>query len=315
MNRTPGLGFFLFVLLNAVLFIRPVELMPWLGELPIYNAILVCCLAVSSGPVIRQLASSLGQNPINTCVLGMIAAVSLSHLNHFRIPEAIGLGIEMGKVVIYYFLMVGVLDSFVRLRRFLLWLCVFVVILVSLAMLHYYHFINIPSLEAYHERQWELEGDEESDGPIVLARLQSVGIYGNPNDLSRILVVGILLCLYFLGDPSQPILRVIWLFPMALFAHGLQLTQSRGGLLALLGGLFGLFVNRLGPKKALAVTAAVPAPPARPIRRQADQDVGQRRDGPGADQDLGRGLRSRARGPDLRDRDARVCRGRSHRSP
>jgi len=127
---------------------------------------------------------------------------------------------------------------------------------VSLALLHYYQVINIPSLEALYEREWD-QIDEETGAPIVLARLQSVGIYGNPNDLARILVVGILLSLYFLGDHRLGLLRPLWLLPIALFGQGLHLTHSRGGLLSLLGGIAALFYSRYGRTKTLILGAMV----------------------------------------------------------
>ena len=82
-----------------------------------------------------------------------------------------------------------------------------------------------------------------------LARLQATGIYGNPNDLSRILVVGILLGLYFLGDRRLGLLRPLWLLPIGLFGLGLHLTHSRGGLMSLLGGLGGLSIIASAEKR------------------------------------------------------------------
>jgi len=256
MSRSSGLGFLLFILVNATLFVRPAELVPELLGLPIYEVLILSCLAVSSTVVVRQLASSWGQNPINTCVLGMLGSVMVSHLSHFLIGEAIDSGIELTKVLLYYFLLVGLLDSLNRLRGFLLWLCFFVVVLVSIALLHYHQFVNIPVLEACYQRQWELIDEKTGEAP-VLARLQSVGIYGNPNDLSRILVIGILISLFFLGDRSLGLLRTLWLLPIVLFGYGLQLTYSRGGLLSLLGGLFAYFYSRLGVRKSLIRAALV----------------------------------------------------------
>ena len=117
MSRSPGLGFFLLILLNATLFVRPAELVPALVDLPIYNAIMLSCLAVSASAVSRQLASSAGQNSINVCVFGMLVGVMISHLSHFRISEAIGCGFEFSKVLLYYYLLVAVLDSFMRLSN------------------------------------------------------------------------------------------------------------------------------------------------------------------------------------------------------
>jgi len=257
MSRSPRLGFFLFIVLNATLFIRPQELIPALGEPPIYNIVILTCLAVSAFAVLGQLSPrSLSHNAINACVLCLFGSAIVSHLAHFQIREAIDSGVELIKVVLYYFLLVSLLDSFSRIRSFLLWLCFFVVVLTSLGLLHYYEIVSIPALEAYHERQWELE-DEDTDQPIVLARLQCTGIYNNPNDLSRILTVGILISLYFMGDGRFGMFRALWLLPILLFGHGLQLTQSRGGLLSLLGGLVAFFYGRFGAKKSLLATALV----------------------------------------------------------
>ena len=187
------------------------------------------------------------------CFLG---SVVLSHLSHLQFGLATNSAIELIKVLVYFFLLVALLDSFARFRRFFVWLCFFIVVVVSLALLHYYQVINIPSLEALQERQWD-RIDEETGQVLVLARLQSTGIYGNPNDLSRILVVGILLSLYFLGDRRQGLLRPLWFLPIALFGLGLHLTHSRGGLLSLLGGIAALFYSRYGRTKTLIFGAMV----------------------------------------------------------
>ena len=257
MSRSPGLGFFLFIVLNATLFIRPQELILSLGELPIYNVLSLAGLAVSASAVLPQLtADSLSKNPINACALCLLGAVVLSHLSHFQLGEALNSAIEFIKVLVYYFLLVSLLDSFSRIRSFLLWLCFFVVLVTSLALLHYYQVVTIPALEAYHERQWEMIDEETGEAP-VLARLQATGIYGNPNDLSRILVVGILLSLYFLGDRRLGLLRLLWFLPIALFGQGLHLTQSRGGLLSLFAGLGALFHSRYGRTRTLLLGAVI----------------------------------------------------------
>ena len=257
MSRSPGFGFFLFILLTAILFLRPHELVPDFGEPPIYNVIILACLAVSSSAVLRQLtSSSLSKDPIVACALCLLPSVVLSNLSHLRIAESIDSAIEFIKLLLYFLLVVALLDSFARLRRFLVWLCFFVVVVVSLALLHYYQVVTVPALEAYHERQWEMIDEETGEAP-VLARLQATGIYGNPNDLSRILVVGILLSLYFLGNRRLGLRRRLWLLPIGLFGLGLHLTHSRGGLLSLFAGLFALFYDRYGRAKTLLVSALI----------------------------------------------------------
>ena len=124
MSRSPRLGFFLFILLNATMFVRPQELVPGLGELPIYNAIMVACLAVSALAVCGQLTpDSLSKNPINACSVCLLGLVILSHISHFRLIEAMDSANELIKVLLYFFLIVSLLDSSARLRTFLVWIC------------------------------------------------------------------------------------------------------------------------------------------------------------------------------------------------
>ncbi len=250
------MGFFLFILLNATLFIRPVDLIPSLAGAPIHNVLILGCLAVSAEAVLGQLKpGSLISNPIHACALCFLVSIVLSLLSHFMIREAIDAGFEFIKTLVFYFLLVALLDSLSRLRGFLIWLCFFAVVLASLAMLHYYEVINIPVLEAYHEGQDDM--DEETGEQVVLARLQSVGFYNNPNDLSRILVTGVLIALYFLGDRRFGMLRPLWLLPIALFGQGLHLTRSRGGLLSLFAGIGALFYSRYGRKKTILLSAII----------------------------------------------------------
>ena len=226
-------------------------------SLPIYEVVILSCLAVSSSAVLAQLTPrSLRKSPISTCVLGVLGSVVLSLLSHFLIADAILSGIEFLKTLLYYLLLVSVLDSFDAASE---------VPALALLLRRGAHFARTSSLPSKLSisRHWKPTTkvsdmvDEETGEPVVLARLQSVGIYGNPNDLSRILVVGILLSIYLLGDRRLGLLRPLWLLPMALFGQGLHLTHSRGGLLSFFAGLFALFYNRYGRAKTLLVGSLI----------------------------------------------------------
>lgn len=166
------------------------------------EVVVLACLAVASGPVIRQLMpGSLSQNPISACVVGVLGCVVLSHLSHGAIGEAIRCGLEFFKVALYYFLLVAIVDSSDRYRRFLVWITLFVIILTTMSVLQYHQRINIEAIEPYHERQDEI--DPVTNQSVVLARLKYTGLYDNPNDLSRILGIGIILGFYLLNDRSR----------------------------------------------------------------------------------------------------------------
>jgi hypothetical protein len=260
-------GYFLFLLVNVVLFIRPAEVVPALNDLPIYNVLILACLACSYPIVIRQLrVENLIGNPISACVVGLLGAIVLSHLSHLHLHEMRGSAFLFIKVVLYYLLLVGLVDSTVRLRRFLYWLGWMIVVLTALALLQYHGMISVAALESYAEEQYSEAGD--ALGQII--RLCSTGIYNNPNSLSRILVTGIMLGLYWLGDLREGILRTLWVGPLVLEVYALSLTQSRGGLMALAASLFSLLYARYGAKKA-ALLGAMALPVALAFKgRQTD---------------------------------------------
>ena len=247
------MAFFLFILLNAALFIRPAELFPS-TEIPIYVCVMIACLAVSGMQILARMPS-LTRTPISACVLGLPFAAMLSHLSNvyfYGITQSADL---LFRILIYYLVLVTVVDSLARLESFLRWLVVFTLVVTALAVLHYHGMINIPSLEACQQN----DVDPETGEAYIIPRLCSTGIFNDPNDLSVVLVLGILLSLYFF-DSRRGKLRALWFAPIGLFVYSLQLTFSRGGLLNLAFSLGVLSVVRLGRKRtAVACVVALPA--------------------------------------------------------
>ena len=124
------MGYFLFLLVTATLFVRPAEIFPAVHAWPIYEYLILACLAVSLPGVLSQLsAKSLAENPITACVIGLWAAVVLSHLAHFFLWDARMSGFMFFKIVVYYLLLVANVDSEERLKSFLRWL----LLLITLA--------------------------------------------------------------------------------------------------------------------------------------------------------------------------------------
>ncbi|APW59899.1 O-antigen ligase family protein [Paludisphaera borealis] len=250
------MGFLLFLLVNATLFVRPAEVVPELMELPIYNVLILGCFAYSYPVVLRQLSGeSLVENPITACVVGLLGSVVLSHLSHLHLSDTLTFGFLFAKVVMYYLLLVGLVDSTDRLRRFLYWLGWMIFVLTALALLQYHGMINVPALQSYAEEQYGEDGVELTE----IVRLCSTGIYNNPNSLSRILVTGLILSLYWLSDRRSGLLRWIWTAPLVLEGYALTLTQSRGGFMGLMASLLCLLYARFGAKKAFFLSIlAVP---------------------------------------------------------
>jgi O-antigen ligase len=248
-------GFILFILVNAVLFIRPAEIIDSLEDWPIYEILIIACLVASLPAIFEQLMSnSLVASPVTVCVFGILSAIVLSHLSNLSIYGARTSGYEFAKVVAYYVLFIGLVNTPSRLRWFLMLLVGFTVVLAGLALLQYHGVINIPALEAIEQT----DIDEETGDIIVFYRLCSTGIYNDPNDLCLILVTGIVICLYWLTNRGSSLLWRLSSIPLlGLFGYALSLTQSRGGFIALLAALLVLFRTRFSFWKTVPLAAVV----------------------------------------------------------
>jgi O-antigen ligase len=276
LEGTNSLGFGILLLVNAVLFIRPTEIVPELEGWPIYEAAILTCLVFSFPAVLRLLApSSLIRQPITVCVLGLLPAIVLSHLTHFNLFSAREGAIEFCKVVIYYLLLLANVSSPARLRQFLAWLVGLIVVLTALAVLQYHHVIDIPSLTEYQQRAILEQTGEE----IVIPRLMSAGLFNDPNDLCLILLSAAWISLFWIGAFQAGLPRWLWLAPLGLFGYALMLTQSRGGFLALLAGVFALIRSRFGwGKTGLLGVLVVPILFFVYAGRQTSIDIGNRQD-------------------------------------
>ncbi len=247
--RGGKLPFALFILVNAALFVRPAELMPAVKGLPIYNLIIVACLAISFRQVIKQISTrSLKSSPINLCVVGVLFAVALSHASRLDLGANFTYWTsEFAKVLLYFLMMVALVNTPRRLHGFLIWLNLFTLILTAVALLDYHGYIQLPSIAEAKEHM----GVDGQDAAEVLIRLCATGIYDNPNDLARILVIGITISLFAIMEKGASSIRFLWIAPMIVFAYALNLTYSRGGLLALMAGIGVLFAARYGWRRSV----------------------------------------------------------------
>jgi hypothetical protein len=248
----PGLGFGVFLLLNAALFLRPAEIVPGLVGLEIYQFLILACLLVAFPTVLEQLSpDALGSRPITVCVVSLLIAAVLSHLSRFDVAGAAASGYEFFKLAVYYLLFVGLVTTPERLRRFLFWLAIFAAALALLAVLQYHDLIRLPNLKTLQA----VERDTATGRDVIVRRLQATGPFHDPNDLCVLLVVGILLALYGLTDPGRRLARLAWIGPLLVLFYALALTQSRGGFLALLAGLLVFLHARFGWSATLGLGA------------------------------------------------------------
>ena len=242
------MGLFLFILVNATLFIRPAEIVPELLELPIYNVLMISSIIATLPAILRLLSlRSLISSPITACVLGILAMVILSHLGNGNTTYARTMGFEFSKIVLYYLVLVALLDTPAKLRRFMGYLVWLIAIMASLALLHYFGRITLPGMETLTRE----EVDPSTGEVYNVLQLQGTGIFSDPNDLCLILVTGMGICLHGMSDRRHGVFRAAWAAPLMLFGYTLAMTNSRGGFLALLAGMLVTFCSRFGIKRSL----------------------------------------------------------------
>src|SRR5262245_46343354 len=173
------MAFFLFILVNATLFIRPAEIIPEWQKLSIYEYLIVSCFVLALPEVLTYLTSRpLERQPITLCVFGILTAVVVSQLIALNLGDAWRSGFFFFKVVIYYLLLVSLLNTPARLRVFIGCLVWFCTVLALVTILQYEEVITLPTLKTLTESDVdEVTGDESTFG-----RMQGSGIFFDPND-------------------------------------------------------------------------------------------------------------------------------------
>jgi hypothetical protein len=244
------MDFVLFLLVTAVLFLRPQDFVPEAASLPVYLCTLLAATVAAIGAIIPQASpASIRRRPITVCVAGLLIAAVLSHLSHGLLWGVRKAGIDFAMILAYYLLAVAVINTPRRLQQLLTCLAVFAVIITTLALLQYHGAITLPEQTVVQQREMDDDGEEN----VIIPRLCGTGLFNDPNDLCLLLIIGMGVGAYHVTNREAGVARLAWLGVLALFFYALAMTQSRGGLLAFLMAVFVLFHARFGSVKAVAL--------------------------------------------------------------
>ena len=244
--------FGLFVALNAILLIRPEELFPAITGIRLYLIVISLCTLLTLPELMENLSpSSLRSQPISTCILLYFASTILSLCVLGRVSEALfDFGPEFAKVILYYFLLVSIVDSAGRFRAFVATLVPLIVVLSAIALSQLHGYTSFPNIVPAMQRETDSVSGEE----FLIPRLVSSGIFNDPNDLCLILGLGIWCCIYCGSTSSYGLFGwIIWLVPIPLFAAAILETHSRGGLLGVIAGGAAYLCARFGGPKSLPI--------------------------------------------------------------
>jgi putative inorganic carbon (hco3(-)) transporter len=239
------MAFFLFLLVNAALFIRPAEIVPALQGWEVYFYAIVVCFLAATPDVLRYLTGeSLEKQPITLSVFGLLLAVGLSPLVGGDIAESWRTGVPFAKMVVYYLLFVSLVNTPARLRMLLVCLLTCCGLVTALAVLRYHDLIQLNTIDALTDTTAGRYGEK-----VSIQRLQATGIFQDPNDLCVLLAAMTPIGLYFFFTGRNLALRGLGASVLPLFGYAVFLTHSRGGFLSFAGGLGALSWSRFGWKK------------------------------------------------------------------
>ena len=240
------MGFFLFILVNAVLFIRPVEAFGIHDLENSYLVLIVPCIYLSLNSILScLLGKPLDAQPVAMCVFAIALIVPLSYVAKFDLNSAFRAATDFSKIVIYFLLLISLVNSPGRLKVFLAFILIFCAVLAGASILCNLKIIRLASVKV-------LPG--EKPDPItgelpVPDRLEGAGLFQDPNEMCVTLAALIPLALYFLSNRSNLFSQLLGLLTTPLFLTGIIMTRSRGGFLALLAGLGVMSYIHWGPKK------------------------------------------------------------------
>jgi O-antigen ligase len=271
---------FLFVTLNVI--VRPSELLSVVEGLSIYETLIIGTLICTLSLVRDQmLPRTMYVRPITACGVGLLVAIPLSHLSHAWPSAAVESTVLFAKTLMYFVVMMAVIDTPKRLWWFLFSIVTFSWVIVGLCVLDFLEWINLPFIEhfvQYNELMMEemAEGDLDPAAVWAVTRMCGTGIFHDPNDLGLLISATGLLVVYFLTDKRQGWARFAWLFPLFVLGTGLIFTRSRGGLLASVVGGMTLVLLRYGGKQTvtLAILGALAVPFAAGRQTEIDLEEG-----------------------------------------
>ena len=245
------MAFFLFILVNATLFIRPAEIVPALLGWEIYFYVIVPCLIAAAPDIVKYLTGqSLETQPVTLCVFGLLIAILIPSFLIGDLAEAWRTGFHFAKIIAYYLLFVSLVTTPTRLRALLLCIVAFSAAITLLAVLRYHDVIQLETLQTLEDRTQGMHGTT-----IIIQRLQGTGIFHDPNELCVLLSAMVPLALYFIFSKNLLALRIGCAALLPLFAYAVFLTGSRGGFIAFAGGLGAFTWLRFGWKRAALIGA------------------------------------------------------------
>lgn len=182
--------------------------------------------------------------PQNMLILGLIAAVFMSHMAHLFFWGARHAVAVFYVNIVLFFIILNALNT-PRKFRIALW---FIILMIALMAIQ-----GIIQAKTGYGWAGQQMIHETNTGK---GRINWIGIFNDPNDLALTLVIAVGILLAFIFGKSNIFIKILIVPIIGILFYGVYLTNSRGGFLALLTTVFFYFVKR-SRKIILGITLGV----------------------------------------------------------
>jgi hypothetical protein len=239
----------------AVSYIRPAELNPAFIPYHVAEVTGVLALAGALFSVLLRPRPVLNL-PIDWCFLGFIAVAFVADPLGAS-PARLGVTAEVLLPLAAFYVLIRVtVETRLQMRVFIVVLCMLAVFQAVNAAVG--HSALSGDGETIEEQVPTGETGDESQPDQAKTRIVGTGMYGDPNDLATsLLIVVPFLFSAVLSAGSGVVPRIAGLAALGALGYAFQLTQSRGGFLALAALVGAYAYRRVGRVATVIVLAAV----------------------------------------------------------
>jgi O-antigen ligase len=182
--------------------------------------------------------------------VALLAFTLVPHLVTVDIAEAWRTGFHFFKNVVYFVLLVSLVNTWGRMQAFIRWLPVIGAVVLVFALLDFHQIVPLGAMKSVQDSETNAWGET-----TYFERLRFTGIFNDPNEVCVWLAALLPITLFNLIEDRSLLRRGLWLALLVLFGYGIYLTKSRGGFLAMMTGLGVPVLVRYGWQRAMVIGA------------------------------------------------------------
>lgn len=207
----------------GLIFLRPMDWVAVLKDLPLVNAAAIMTLLLTFPEIMRDHVMMWRRIPQVRVALWLLLAVPLSFAPVFYMSAMSVVFQEFGKIIVLYLLILLVAREQKNLT-FILW-----VIMICIVLMAVHAILQIHVGQGFGGQRpfWRVHGQ--------VYQAIAFGIFKDPNDLCQLFVIALPLLYGQARGTPNPGVKGISLALMPLVVYGAWLTNSRGGIVGLCG--------------------------------------------------------------------------------